>query len=260
MTLDTEEFAARLATQLHASLDAVPIVDSPLRTSLPAMRRRNVVRRRRFLAAGAAVAVIAASVAAIVVSGGSRGHFKESVTPAQQPLRVLASVDVGGTTPPEIAVGAGYVFAALWDSGRLVRLDEKTLRPAGSLAVGSQQNGPLSIAFGDGSLWLLNFSDGRLWRIDPSSLRPTMKIRLGAEPSKVAYGDGSVWVTVCCGTTSTASRQRLLRIDPRTGHTTGTTVIPGDGETVNLAVGPQILVSSANAGPVVVDPVSMRIE
>jgi hypothetical protein len=208
------------------------------------------------VAAMAAAAVVAAIIVA-VQPGGEPTHGPAPLT--SPPLRVVAGATYNGSTPARIAVGGGALFAAFWDSGTVVRFDPDTLQQTASLAVGTRQNGPLSIAYGDGALWVLNFADGRLWRIDPTTMRATSKISLSAAPSQVAFGDGAVWVTVCCGTTKTATRQRLLRIDPRTGAITGSVVIPGDGETVNIAVGPQVLVSSQNAPLSVIDPLTMTI-
>ena len=171
---------------------------------------------------------------------------------------VVASAD---PVNPKLTVGDGAVFAALWDSATVVKLDQTTLARVGSLQVGSRQSGPLSIAYGAGALWVPNFADGRLWRIDPTTMRSTLKIKLPGQASQVAVDDGSVWVTVCCTSTSTATRQKLLRIDPATGAITGRVTIPGDGETVNLSAAAESIVASSQNGPLTfIDPRTLVVQ
>jgi Tol biopolymer transport system component len=250
-----------LRLQLHLALDRIVVDDQPWPVVHADLRRRLREHRRRVLSAVAVVGAAAAVASVIVAVQPAARHSTSPVVPGTVPLRIVASAQFRGTTPPRIATGAGVVFAALWDSGTVVRLDPVTLQQTGSVRVGSAQNGPLSVAYGAGSLWVLNFHDGRLWRIDPSAMRPTMKIKLGAEPSQLAFGDNAVWVTVCCDTTHTANRQRLLRINPTSGAITGSIAMPGDGETVNVAVGPQVLlVSSQNAPVSVVDPQTLTVQ
>src|SRR4051794_33587863 len=256
----TASFEDRLREELHDALDRVPVADRPWPVAHPDVHRRAHRRRHRTVVALAAVAA-AAVVAAVVVAVQPGPRSTQPTPPTSPPLRVAASATFNGPTSPRIAAGGGALFVALWDSGTVLRLDAQTLHRTGSLRVGSRQNGPLSIAFGDGSVWVLNFADGRLWRINPTTMRPTAKIKLFSEPSQVAFGEGLVWVTVCCGSTHTTTRQRLLRIDPRKGSITGSVVLPGDGETVNVAVGQQaIVVSSQNAPILVIDPQTLKVE
>jgi hypothetical protein len=258
--IPTDPFVERLRDELHDALDRASVEDKPWPVAHNDIRGRVRARRQRRLSVAAAVAAVAAVAGIILVvqPGAKRTH--NPAPPTAQALHVVATSTYKGSTPARLAVGGGALFAAFWDSGTVARLDPETLQETGSLRVGSRQNGPLSIAYGYGSLWVLNFGDGRLWRVDPASMRPTSKIKLFAEPSQVAVGDGAVWVTVCCGTTKTATRQRLLRIDPTSGAITGSVVIPGDGETINLAVGPQVLVSSQDAPLSVVDPATLTIQ
>jgi hypothetical protein len=99
-----------------------------------------------------------------------------------------------------------------------------------------------------------------LWRVDPNTMTATLKVPLPGEASEVAYGHGAVWVTLCCTSTTTANRQRLLRLDPTTGAITGSLTVAGDGETVGLFVGPDVVVATQGGPIVVVDPRSLTIE
>jgi virginiamycin B lyase len=262
MSTRLDNFAARLSNQLHASLDGVPVEDLPWaqghRAAAERARRRS---RRSWMRAAATVLAAAAAVTAVIVVAqpGTRPAANPAA-PSQPPaLTVLTSADVGGTTPAALAAGGGWVFAGMWDSGQLLRLDPTTLRTTATLQVGTARNGPLSVAYGDGAVWLLNFADGRLWRIDPATMTATLKVTLPSEPSQVAVGDGAVWVTVCCTSSDDATRQRLLRIDPDNGAITGSHDVAGDGETVPLAIGPYVVVTSHNGPVLVIDPNTMNV-
>lgn len=262
MTARLDSFAARLSDQLHASLDGVAVEDLQWaqghRDATERARRRN---RRSWMKAAATVLAAAAAVTSVIVlaqpSARPSGHV---VAPSQpQVLTVLTSADVGGSTPALLAAGGGWVFAGLWDSGQLLRLDPTTLRTTATLQVGTASSGPLSVAYGYGAVWVLNFADGQLWRIDPATMTATLKVPLPSEPSQVALADGAVWVTVCCTSSDNATRQRLLRIDPTSGTITGSHDVAGDGESVPLAVGPDVVVTSHNGPVLVIDPKTVKV-
>jgi virginiamycin B lyase len=258
MNSTLDDFAERLSAQLHAALDRIPVDGLPWVDG-----RRNVAeraRRRRHFRVKAAASVLAAVAAVTAVIVVAQPGGRRTATPTQPlTLKVLATASVGGTTSAELAAGGGWVFAGLWDTGQLLRLDPATLRTTATLQVGTARTGPLSVAYGDSALWVLNFADGRLWRVDPATMTATLKVTLPSQPSQVAVGDGAVWVTVCCISSDNATRQRLLRIDPATGAITGSHVVAGDGETVPLAIGPDIVVTSHNGPVLVIDPKTMNV-
>jgi virginiamycin B lyase len=257
MNTPLDGFAERLSTQLHASLDRIPVDGLPWADAHLGAAERTRRRRRFWVKASASVLAAAAAVTAVVVVAQSGGR---PVTPAQPvPLKVLATAAVGGTASAELAAGGGWVFAGLWDKGQLLRLDPTTLQTTATLQVGTASNGPLSVAYGAGAVWVLNFADGRLWRVDPATMTATLKVTLPSQPSQVAVGDGAVWVTVCCTSSDNSTRQRLLRIDPASGAITGSHAVAGDGETVPLAVGPDIVVTSHNGPVLVIDPKNMNV-
>ncbi|HEY0870791.1 MAG TPA: hypothetical protein VGD55_10370, partial [Acidothermaceae bacterium] len=255
MSSTSHDFATRLSAELHQSLDAVPVDDLAWFDAQPKANERAGRRRRRARMRMTATAVAATVAVAVVVAQAGTRRTSRPATPSRpQTFQVVATADVGGATPAVLAAGGGSVFAGLWDSGQLLRIDPITLRTTATLQVGTPRSGPLSISYGDGAVWVLNFDDSQLWRVDPATMTPTLRVPLPAQPSQVAFGDGAVWVTVCCSSTETATRQRLLRIDPTTGTITGTHQVAGEGETVPLAVGPDVVVTTQN-GPVdVIDP------
>jgi hypothetical protein len=262
MSSPSNDFATRLRGELHRSLDAVAVDDHAWLDAQGKVNERAGRRRRRVRLTVTATALIAAAAVTAVIVGVhlSTRRASHPVTPSgPQTFQVVATAAVGGTTPAVLAAGGGWVFVGLWDSGQLLRLDPVTLRTTATLQVGTARNGPLSVAYGAGAVWVLNFADGRLWRVDPATMTPTLKVTLPAQPSQVAFGDGAVWVTVCCSSTETATRQRLLRIDPTTGTITGSHQVAGDGETVPLAVGPDVVVTSQNGPALVIDPNTMNV-
>jgi hypothetical protein len=262
MSSPSHDFATRLKTELHQTLDAVAVDDLAWFDAQPKVNERAGRRRRRARMRVTATALVAAAAVtvAVVVAQASTRRASHTATPSRpQTFQVVASAAVGGATPAVLAAGGGWVFAGLWDSGQLLRLDPVTLRTTATLQVGTARNGPLSVAYGAGAVWVLNFADGRLWRVDPATMTPTLKVTLPAQPSQVAVGDGAVWVTGCCTSTDTSTRQRVLRIDPDTGALTGSHIVAGDGETVPLAVGPDVVVTSQNGPALVIDPNTMKV-
>jgi YVTN family beta-propeller protein len=55
--------------------------------------------------------------------------------------------------------------------------------------------GPTGLVFGNGSLWVCS-EDGTVTRIDPVAGRPLATIRVGGSPQAIAFGFGRVWVAV----------------------------------------------------------------
>jgi YVTN family beta-propeller protein len=55
--------------------------------------------------------------------------------------------------------------------------------------------GPSGIAVGLGSVWIAS-ADGTVSRIDPSSSGVVATIKVGGTPSGIAVGAGQVWVAV----------------------------------------------------------------
>jgi outer membrane protein assembly factor BamB len=259
MTIDPNDVEAQVRTQLHQALDAVPASGPPWSAVQP-MLRRNTQRMRRRRTTIVGVAGLAAL--AVLLAVALPGHGSHTSTPSPrlpQRLQLVTQRFLGTTNSPPIAVGGGSVFVAVWDSGELLRLDPVTLKTTGRLQVGAARSGPLSLAYGAGSLWVLNFADSSLWRVNPTTMKRTLRVPLGVQPSQVFVGDGSIWVTECCTTDTTANRQKLVKLDPTTGATLGSVKLPGDGETVELAVGAVVAVNSENAPIQVLDPNTLNV-
>lgn len=170
--------------------------------------------RRRALLLSALAGVIAAAVAIPIfaLGQGSGGGSLGSVAGNSVGLidsksnRLVGEVAVG-TTPTDVAVGAGAVWVTNAADGTVDRIDPVTRTVRQTIRVG---NGPDGIAFGDGSIWVANGLDGTVSRIDPGSNEVIAKISVGNGPTGIAVGRGSVWVV-------NRDDSTLSRIDPATG-------------------------------------------
>jgi YVTN family beta-propeller protein len=107
-------------------------------------------------------------------------------------------------------------------------------------------NEPSAIAAGAGSLWVTNSADGTVTRIDPATLVATT-IPVGHGPDAVAVNAAGVWV-------ANAGDNTLVRIDPDTGAVTATARV-GDGPAAVLATATALWVANARDGTVMrLDP------
>jgi streptogramin lyase len=253
--------------RLHDALDAPAIPQHAWSDRHAALQQRatNLRRRRGGGVAAVSGVAVAAVIGVLVLTGGggrSAGTVQKlhtSPSPVTSyAVTASARVDEQGGDP-QFAIGHGAVFVADWSHGRIVRLNSTTLKVTGQLAVGSRQDSVLSIAYGHGSLWALDFSSGTLLRIDPTTMRVAGTTPMPGQPSDVVYGDGSVWVTVVGLSTNPRTRQRLERINPATGDVTGHTVIPGSGQSEQIAVSSVVAVSGETGPIMIVDPTTMRI-
>jgi YVTN family beta-propeller protein len=73
---------------------------------------------------------------------------------------------------------------------------------------------PSAIAFGSGSLWVADLDDETIARVDPGTLRTSQTFTLGNQPTGVAAADGAIWVVESAPTANFVS---VDRIDPEFG-------------------------------------------
>ena len=92
--------------------------------------------------------------------------------------------------------------------------------PVTGSITGAGQSG---FAFGADAVWVATHS-GLLVKIDPHSRRVTRSVTLGIEPSSVAVGAGSVWIT-------DANSPTLLRIEPEYARVVQRIALPTEGVT-----------------------------
>ena len=104
------------------------------------------------------------------------------------------------------------------------------LEPATGRVVQRVSNvGGGSIAIGYGSVWVAEYKRNRVARIDPSSGRVTAEVPVSSAPTRVAAGEGAVWVT------TQHPNNAVWRIDPKTAETIA--VIPVQPTSRRVATG-----------------------
>jgi streptogramin lyase len=228
---------------------------SGLREAAPAVPAAPPRRRIGPLSVVVALALLAGAVAAagfLLLRGGDAETTSIAV----------------GSGPEDLAVGAGSVWVVNEGDRTVFRVNAETRPSAGKPITRLVGDEPLGVAVGDGSVWVTTV-DRRLMRIDPASNRLARKairlpgavaiavgagavwvadgvrsllrveldpdgarttaIPVGRSPSRVAVGEGAVWVIHSGGGS-------VSRIDPGSNRVTGAPIelAPGSSE---LAVG-----------------------
>jgi peptide/nickel transport system substrate-binding protein len=153
--------------------------------------------QRWWIAAGTAT-VVAIAIAAVVLasprreSTGLRAIAADSVG-AINPARgaITAAVPVG-SSPSDVAVGAGSVWVANYNANSVSRIDPVTHTVEQTIPVDST---PSAIAVGEGAVWVANNFNGTVSRIDPAVDQVVQTIEVGNGPSGIAVGAGAVWVS-----------------------------------------------------------------
>jgi DNA-binding SARP family transcriptional activator len=102
----------------------------------------------------------------------------------------------GSPGADEIAVGDGSAWVLDENGSSVWRVDARSDRLVGTIAVGAH---PTGVAVGAGAVWVAS-SDGTVERIDPGAAQGVgaviETIRVGGTPSGIVVGNGEVWVSV----------------------------------------------------------------
>ena len=119
------------------------------------------------------------------------------------------------------------VWVACNECAGLVRVDPKTNKVAGITKIGPK---PRFLTVGEGSVWVLNQGDGTVSRVDATTgkLLATIPAGIPGLGGEIAYGGGSVWVTVF--------GFPITRIDPATNKVVQQFVGKG-GDSIRFAHG-----------------------
>ncbi len=214
----------------------------PLEKEAAAQLRASIVpppmlKRRRFpIAVGAGVLIVAGAVSTFLLtrSGGS-------VVPA---IRTVAEIPAGrdsfsraidlASAPTGVAAGEGSVWVINQSSGTAQRIDPDAADPIA--ATESTGGPPTGIAVGEGAAWITTGfgtvpgtggAGGELYKFDPRTDHVTSAVPLPGGKA-LAVGDGFVWV-------ADDVNDRVLRIDPKTGHSG---LIPVGSQPVAIAIEP----------------------
>ena len=122
-----------------------------------------------------------------VWSGGKGRQWRSTHVPASWPRSPCRSPG----TAIAIAVGSGSVWAVTSVPAGLVKIDLAT-KAVNTLSLGDGASG---VAVGADAVWVINALQHTVLRVDPAAMRVTRTIKVGATPTGVAFGDGSVWVS-----------------------------------------------------------------
>jgi glutamine cyclotransferase len=113
-----------------------------------------------------------------------------------------------------LAYTDGYLWATVFDTGTLERIDPRT----GSIDRVRVGDGPVGLVVVSGSVWVANRGSGTVSRIDRSTVRVLGKpIHVGNLPTYITAAAGSVWV-------SDQQDGTVIRIDARTGEQRGAAI------------------------------------
>ncbi len=231
-----------------------------LQTEFPSLKAEKVAEPsrmpRRTLLLAAIAGVLAAAVAIPIFALGQGGSGGGSIDAAAgnsvafvdpESSELVADIAVG-TTPTDVVVGAGAVWATNTSDGTVDRIDPTTRTVRQTIEVGK---GPTGIAFGDNSVWVANANSGTVSRIDPGSNRVIQTIAVGNGPAGLTFGEGAVWVV-------NRDDHTLSRIDPASGkvsHTVGVGLEP-----IDVASGPgRVWVTSSDGKVIHIDSGSVTV-
>jgi YVTN family beta-propeller protein len=198
------------------------------------------------------LALLGLGLAALVVAGvviTSGGGGKRPVSAGDSVVVISPSGGVSGavvpvgSSPSDLAAGAGAVWVSEYNASAVLRIDPET-RAVQTIPAGSTPSG---IAVGAGDVWVANNFAGTVSRIDPAVDRVVQTVPVGNGPSGVAVGDGSVWVT-------NSSDGTLSRINAITGAVRATVALGGGATDVAVGLGGVWVSDSTNGRVVRVDP------
>jgi peptide/nickel transport system substrate-binding protein len=152
---------------------------------------------RRVLIGATFAAALVGVTAGVLLTQGSGSTADAAVAPNAVGVidsengKLLSEVEMGGTTPTDIAAGADAIWVTNVNEKTVSRIDPSTSQVVQTIPVGG---GPNGVAFGAGALWVANGLDGTVSRIDPTVNQEVDRLTVGNGPSGVAFGEGAVWV------------------------------------------------------------------
>jgi len=229
-------------------------------------------RRRRIVVAAAIAAVLAAAVAvpllalrgssssfltvnagadptAIAIGDGSvwvADYLPSTVTRIDEATgRVLDAGIVVGTQPDGIAVGGGDVWVADYDANAVTEIDAATGAVVRTVGAGS---GPYGVVVARGSVWVTDWGNpangDTVMRLNErTGAVEGAPIRVGLEPTMIAYGGGSLW-------TANEGDGTVTRIDASTGRVDGPAIAVGSSPQGVAAGGGSVWVANGGSDTV----------
>lgn len=137
-----------------------------------------------------------------------------------------------------VAADARSVWAGNSSTRAAVQLEPDT----GRVVQRVSDVGGGSIAIGYGSVWVGEYRRNTVARIDPGSGNVNARIPVSSAPTRIAAGEGAVWVT------TQHPNNAVWRIDPRTGETVAVIPVPPTSRRVATGAGYVWVTSGTYAG------------
>jgi streptogramin lyase len=151
------------------------------------------------------------------------------------------------TSPDDLAVGAGAVWASVADA--LYRADPQELGAARRLG-GLPRGGLFSgVAVGAGAVWVVDSTKRAVERVDVAGRRAPRTIPLPGPGDGVAVGEGAVWVP-------SIQDQTVFRIAPREARVTRSIAVRGAAPGVAAGAGSVWVTSPSRDAVARIDPAS----
>lgn len=167
----------------------------------------------------------------------------------------VAVISTGIANPKgelNVVAGAGSIWVASDEKGRVTRIDPAANRVATTIAV---DPGTYYLSFGFGSLWAVSAASRSLQKIDPQTNGVVHVTKLGRAPGFLVAGEGAVWV-------QEQDDGTVARVAPETGEVSGRvrvdpSLLYGD---IDAGGGKIWLRTTAGQTFVVIDPKSLAIK
>jgi YVTN family beta-propeller protein len=157
-------------------------------------------------------------------------------------LVVTDEISVGGL-PWDLAAGAGALWVANGGDGTVSRIDPRTKSVAATIDVGGR---PTGIATDRRAVWVVTYT-GQISRIDPATNTVTSSIQTGAsETTKIAAGEGSVWI-------ASSAEGTVTQVDQATGRVVDEPIVVPGHPDVAVASGYLWATSSADGALLWID-------
>src|ERR1051326_5789789 len=120
-------------------------------------------------------------------------------------FRSLARIKVPAYHGPcATAAGGRWIWVTQYASPKVLRIDPRTNRVAGTAKTG---DGACGVSFGDGAMWVEDTSSLTVSRISVRTGKRVAAIHVGTTPYDVTFAYGAVWAT-------TNGTGQLVEIDP----------------------------------------------
>ncbi|WP_420138988.1 YncE family protein [Sphingomonas sp.] len=168
--------------------------------------------------------------------------------------KLITAVPTGIANPKgelNVVAGAGSIWVASEDAGKIARVDPATNQVTATIAVDPST---YYLAFGLGALWAVSSVHQSLQQIDPATNQVVKRVKLGKQPGFLAAGEGAVWV-------QEQGDGTLARIDPAAGKVSGRVKVGADlmyGD-IDTGGGAVWLRTTADQTFAMIDPKSMAI-